>query len=169
MRIVVARCQRVGRLIRLAHTGERELRPEPREFSVIHFRVEVNVPFGARRDLQPVVNRVGSPGRNQVNIHDRARGPGIPLVDRISVRIDLQRAVEMRTRIHRTFALVFHFTAGKDGLTLIIACGQFDPAVKRIHGPAREEVSQLAGSHHHIHAIGPVAAHRGRDSVQGPG
>ena len=44
------------------------------------------------------MDRVGGAGRDQAHVGDRARGPGVALVDRVAVLVEQQAAVEVRAR-----------------------------------------------------------------------
>ena len=116
---------------------------------------------GIFRDEHAVVHRVGRAGRNQAHIHDRARRPRVALVDRIAVRIDLQRPVEVRSLLYRTLAVILDHAAPENGLAFVVGALQFEPGIVGIDGPTGEKVSDLLGAHHHIHA-NRVAAAQGR-------
>ncbi len=68
--------------------------------------------------------------------------------------VELIRPVEMRARIDRPLAVVRHVAAPEDDAAIGIAGLQFQPHVEGIHGAGREEVADLPGSDHHVHARG---------------
>src|SRR5262245_21619225 len=82
-----------------ALTCKRKLCVEPRELAVVQTRFEVNLAFGIRGNLEPIVHRVCRAWRNEADINQRARGPRVAFVDRISVSIDLKGPIEVRTGI----------------------------------------------------------------------
>ena len=55
----------------------------PLEFAVVEFGVERDVFACGFGDVQAEVSGVGGAGRNEVDVDDGARGPGVALVDRI--------------------------------------------------------------------------------------
>ena len=86
---------------------------------------------------------IGRSRRNQAHVHDGAGRPRVPLVDRVAVRIDLQRAVKVRALLDRTFAVVLDLAAPEDGLALVVDALELQPGVVGIDRAAREEVSDL--------------------------
>ncbi len=137
-----------------------ELRVDPGELAVVHPRHQMNVAACVFRDLQPEVNRVCGPRRNQVHVHRRAVGPGVALVGGIAVRVNGQRAVKLRAGIHGALALILHHAAPEEDLALIVGGFQFQPAVEGIDRSSGEEVPHADRAHHHVHASG-LARHNG--------
>ena len=149
--VVVARQQR-RILSRLGLPGVGELRVVARELAVVQLRRELDRPLGVARHRHAEVRHVGRARRNQPHIQHAARLPGIALVDRVAVAIQLVGAVEVRARLHRTLAVLGHAAAPEDDAPVGILGLQFQPDIERVHRAAREEVPDLARAHHHIHA-----------------
>src|SRR5258708_40184175 len=90
-------------------------------------------------------------------------GPGVSLVDRISVRIDEQRTVKVCSFFHGTLAVLFDLAAPEERLAIFIDRLQFQPYIEGIDGSTGEEVADLARSNDDIHAHVAAAPHRGRN------
>ena len=80
-------------------TRVRELRVGVRELPVIEFRRERDRASRVVRDLHAVMRDVGGARRNQTDVLHAARLPGVPLVDRVALPVQLQRAIEMRAAL----------------------------------------------------------------------
>src|SRR5579884_4366281 len=100
--------------------------------------------------MQAIVHGICSAGRNQLYINQRARSPGIALVDRIAVLVDALRAIKVRGLLDRTFAVLLDLSAPEEDLTFVVGGLQFQPDVEGIHCACREEVSNFARAHHYI-------------------
>ena len=107
-------------LLRVRNSGEGKLRAPPGELSITEASVQGDPVPGVLGYVQAVVNRIGGSGRNQVHVDDRARGPGISLVDGIAVIVDLQRAVEMGAFFDWALAAVLDHAAPEDDLSFVI-------------------------------------------------
>ena len=89
------------------------------------------------------------------------------------MRIELQRAVEVRAGIHRTFPVVSRFATPEDHPTFAVTGLKFQPAIESINGTAGEKVAELARPHHDFHSDGITApdsglgATKGRDQLRG--
>ena len=112
------------------------------------------------------MHRVGGAGRNQTHVHDGARGPGVALVDRIAVRIDLERAIKVRALIDRAFAVVLHHAAPENRAAFVVVAFQFEPAIEGIDRAAGEEMADALGAHHNIDANCVAAADGGLHAVE---
>src|SRR5205823_679290 len=139
---------------------EREMRIEPTELAIVEFGVKRNLVASIVRNVEAIVCRVRGPRRNQMNVHNGASCPGVALVDGIAVAIDLQRAIEMRSRLDWAFAAVLNFTAPENGLAFFIGSLQLEPDVERVHGAAGEKVADLARTYDYIDS-GVIAAANG--------
>ena len=87
-----------------------------------------------------------------MSVHGGARCPGVALVDRVAMPIEQQRAVEMGAGFDGAFAVIGRFAAPEDHAAIARARLELEPAVKRVHRAAGEEVSELARAHDHFHA-----------------
>ncbi len=110
------------------------------------------------RNEHAVMHCVCGARRDQAHVNDGARSPGVALVDRVPMGIDLQRAVKVRTFFNRTFAAILNHAAPEDGLAFIVRAFQFQPRIVGIDGASGEKVSDCFGAHHDIHAHGIAAA-----------
>ncbi len=118
---------------------------------MIQLRGQLNRPFRIFRNIQQVVNRVGRARRNRMHIEHAARLPGIALVHLIPIGIKLIRLVEMRSRLNRAFAAVFHLAAPEDHFAGGIGGLKLQPDIERINRAAGEEMPDLARSDNHVH------------------
>src|SRR5439155_490668 len=96
---------------------------------------------------------------DQMDVHDRASGPGVALVDGIAVAIDLQRTIEVRSRFDGTFTVVLDFSAPEEYLAFFISRLQLEPDLEGVHRATWEKVADFAGTHDHVHAGVIAAAH----------
>ena len=135
---------------RLAGVGE--LRVVVRELPVVQLRGEGHRPLRVLRDPHAVVRHVSGAWRDEADVEHAARLEGVALVDRVAVRIELIRLVEVRAGFDRTSPLVGHLPAPVDDLALGIAPFKFEPDVEGVHGAARKEVANPACAHHHVDA-----------------
>ncbi len=83
--------------------------------------------------------------------------------------INLQRTIEMRSRLNPAFAVVLHFPAPENCLAFFIRGLQLEPHIESVHRTAREEVSDLARAHHHIHANVISTPHGRVGAIDGSG
>ena len=86
----MVRCDVAARLIRVRHSGKRKLRIPPGKLAIAQARFQLDMIASIRRNVQAIVNRIGSARRDQVNVNYGATGPGIALVDHVAVAINLQ-------------------------------------------------------------------------------
>src|ERR1051326_2208287 len=82
------------------------------------------------------------------------------------MRINLQRAVEMRTLLDWAMAVVFYHAAPEDGLAFIVFAFQFEPRIVGIDGTAGEEVANFFRAHDYVHAHRIAAPQRRQHAVQ---
>ena len=82
------------------------------------------------------------------------------------MRVELQRAIEVRAGIDRAVAVVRSLAAPENDVAVIIARLEFHPAIESVHGAARKEVADLARADHHLDAHRVAAAHAGLHSPQ---
>src|SRR5690348_12618 len=134
------------------NAGKGELRVVPAEFAVVQLGVQRNFVATVFRNVQVVVHCIGRAWRNQVDVNDGARGPGIALVDDVAVAVNLERTVEMRAGINGAFAVVFDLSAPENGLAFFVGSLEFDPYVEGIHSATGEKVADFARSNDDIHA-----------------
>ena len=132
---------------------------QPRELAITQTRMQRDLVPGILRNVHAIVHGIGRARRNQAHIHHCARRPRVPLVDGIAVRIDLQRAVEVRAFLHRTFAVVFDLATPENRLPFVIRALQFEPGVVRIDGAAGEEMPNFFRAHHYVHAHSVASPH----------
>src|ERR1700674_2996388 len=97
------------------------------------------------RNVQTKMGGVRSARRNEMHVNNGPSGPGITFVYGIAVSIDLQRTVEVRSRLHRTFAIVLHFSAPENRLTFFIGGLELEPDIESVHRATGEEVADFAG------------------------
>ena len=121
---------------------------------------------GIGRDVQAVMNRVGRAGRHEADVRDRSRRPGIALVDRVAVRVELKAAIEMRTRLDRSFPTVSHGAAVQQDTALVVDRFELDPDVEGVHGAAREEMTDLPGADDDLDPDGFSSTDRRRNLVE---
>src|SRR5450755_160650 len=106
-------------------TRKCELRIEPRKLAIAEARGQSNCAAGFFGHLHAEVHGIGSSRRNQTDVHDGARGPGIALIDWIAVSIDLQRAIEVRSLFVWSFAFVLNHPAPENRLALVVDAFEF--------------------------------------------
>src|SRR5260370_40776083 len=94
-----------------------------------------------------------------MHVDHRARRPGVPLIDGIAVPIDLQRTIEVRTRLDRPLTAVFDFSAPENCLLFFIGGLQLKPYIECVHRAAWEEVPDFARAYNHIHARVTASQH----------
>src|SRR5215831_21406888 len=125
--VVVMRSELALRLLRILLSAIGKLRVPPHEFAVVQPGMQMDLFARAFRNMNPIVNRVRRPRRNQMYEHGGPAGPRIAFVDDVSVRVNLLRAIEMRPRFDRAFAAVFYFSAPVEDLPLIVGGLQLEP------------------------------------------
>ena len=64
--------------------------------------------------------------------------------------IELQAAVEVRARIHRSTAAIGGGAAVQQHLAPIVDRRELDPDIERVHGASGKEVPHVAGPHHYL-------------------
>src|SRR5947199_268151 len=104
--------------------------------------------------------------RYQVYIDDRSRRPGVALVNRIAMLVDLKRTIEMRAFFNWTFAVIFDASAPENGLAVVVGGFEFEPCVVGIDGAAGKEVADFLGSNDNIDSHSVTAAQRGAHSIE---
>ena len=116
---------------------------------------------GALGNVQAVVHGVGSARRNQVDVNDGTRGPGIAFVDGIPVLVNLKRAIEVGAGFDRAFAVVLDHAAPENCLSFVVGGLELEPGVVGVHGATREKMADLLCAHYNINTHGvPAAKHR---------
>ena len=164
--VVVRRRDRGALHVGVAHAGVRPLRVPPRELPVVHLRPQRDRPADVVGDPHAVVHRVGRAGRDQADVGDRPRRPGVALVDHVAALVELQAAIEMRAGFHRALAAVLDRAAVKDGAALVVERFELDPDVERVDGAAGEEVADLACPDDDLETDRVAGAHHGVDLAQ---
>ena len=165
--VVVAARDRRGRVRRVALAGERPLREPPGELAVVDPGPQGDAVARVFGHLQPVVDGVGRAGGDQPHVGDRAGGPGVALVDGVAVFVELQAAVEVRAGVHRPAAAVGRRAAVQQHAAPVVHGLELDPDVEGVDRPAGEEVTDVAGAHHHLDAHRFAAPHGRRRQVEG--
>ena len=164
--VVVSVSECKGRLVGIANARVRPLRIPPGELSIIHLGADDDAIAGVGGNLQPVVNRVCGAGRNQPYVGDRARRPGIALVDGISMLVQQEAAVEVGARLHRTSPLVFDAAAVENDPSPVVHRLELDPHVERVDGPAGEEMPDLSRAHDDLEADRLAPPHGRIDAIE---
>ena len=141
-----------------------EMRIEPAELAIVELGVERNFVARIFGNVKTEVCCIRGTRRDQMDVHDRASGPGVALVDGIAVAIDLQRTIEVRSRFDGTFTVVLDFSAPEEYLAFFISRLQLEPDLEGVHRATWEKVADFAGTHDHVHA-GVIAAAHGRVSA----
>src|SRR5262249_45655972 len=100
-------------------------------------------------------------------VHHGATGPGVTLVDGISMSVHLERAIEMRALLDGSLAVVFHLAAPEQDVIFIIGRLQLQPGVISVNRAAWEEVAHLPRAYDDFNHDGLAAANRWRNSVEG--
>src|SRR5580704_19114886 len=103
---------------------------------------------------------------DQVNIDCRACRPGVPFVDVISMCVDQNGMIEMCARLDGTASAVRRHPTPKNHAAIFIRRRKLEPAIESVHGAARKEMTDLARSHHHVHARCITSPHRRRDAIE---
>src|SRR5580692_3882917 len=96
-----------------------------------------------------------------MHIHHGARGPGITFVDAIAMRINLQRAIEVRAFLHRAFAIILDAAAPEYSLALVVRRLQFEPGIVGIYRTTGKEMADFLGADHDIDSD-RISAAKGR-------
>src|SRR6185437_14615701 len=87
-----------------------------------------------------------------------SRGPGIPPSDRVAVLVNQQRAIEMRSGINWTVAIVLDAAAPENDASLVIGRLQRKPAVEGVNRSAREEVAKFHRAQYDVNTHGVTGA-----------
>ena len=103
--VIRARDIRVG-LRRVAHAGIGPLGQPPRELAIVDLRAQEDAVTRVVRYLQPIVDRVGGARCDQSDVGDRTGHPGISLVDRVAVLVELKAPVEVCAGVDRSTTAV---------------------------------------------------------------
>ncbi len=146
--------------------SERPLRVPPCELAIVDLRAEEDSVAGVLRDLQPVVNGVGGPVLDQPHVGHGPRHPGVPLVDRVAVGVELEAPVEVRARIHGSLSLVFDRAAVHEHAPPVVDRFELDPDIERIDGSPGKEMTDFPGPHDDLDADGLAATDGHRDPVE---
>ena len=158
--VIVIRCYAVARFfIGLTHEGE--LRVQPGEFAIAQTRMQRDFIARVFRNRDSVVHSVGRARRDKPHIHYRPCGPGVALIDGVTMRIDLQGAIEVGAFFHRPLAIALYHATPENSLPFFIRALQFKPRVVSIDRAAGEKVSHLLGADDDIHPH-CIAASQGR-------
>src|SRR5712692_8470740 len=145
------------------------MRIEPAELAIVQLGMQRNFVARTFWNVQTKMGGVRRSRRDQMDVNHRASGPRISLVDGIPVPIDLQRTIEVRPRLDRTFAIVLHFPAPENRLAFFICGLQFKPNIESVNCAAGEEVPNFAGAYNDIHASVIAPAHRRIGAIEGSG
>src|SRR5258708_3607780 len=145
------------------------MRIEPAELAVVQLGMQRNSVARIFWYVETIVRGVRRARRNQMHVDDGACGPGVSLVDGIPVPIDLQRTIEVRPRLDRTFAIVLHFPAPENRLAFFICGLQFKPNIKSVNRAAGEEVPNFAGAYNDVHASFIAPTNRRIGAIDGSG
>ena len=121
------------------------------------------------RNVQAKVRGVRRAWRDQMNVNNGASGPGVALVNRIAVPIDLKRTIEVSSRLDRAFAIVFNFSAPENDLAFLICGLQLEPGIESINGATWEKVADLPSADYNIHASIAAPAHSCIGAIDGSG
>jgi len=166
------------RLVRL--TRKRKLCAKPGKFTIAEPRRQRNLAARFLGDLHPEVHVSAAPGGIRRTYTTAARGPGVAFVNRIAMRVHLQRAVEMRALFDRTFAVILTMPLQK-----IVCLCRRRPSVRarcHRHRPCRGEKMSTrlvrtttstrtvsAATHGGVHAIERRSDRRSLRVVAGAG
>ena len=164
--VVIRFRDRWRRLRRVALAGVGPLGEPPGKLAIVDLRAQGDAIAGVLRDLQPVVDGVGRARRNQAHIRHRAGHPGVPFIDRVAVLVELQAAVEVRARVHRTAAPVLSHPAVEQDTPLFVHRLEFHPHVEAVDGPAWKEVPDVACADDHLYPDRLSASHGDRYLVE---
>ena len=164
--VVVAGLQREALVRGIAPSRERPLRVPPRELPVVDPGPEPDGVAAVLGDGQAIVDGVRGPGRDEPDVGQRTRHPGVALVDGVAVVVEQEAAVEVRPALHRPLASVLHGAAVEDGAPAVVGGQELHPHVEGVHRPAGEEVADLPRPHHHLEAHRFAAGHGGGDPVE---
>src|SRR5713101_4319124 len=145
------------------------MRIEPTELAVVQLGMQRDFVTRLFRNVETIMRRVCRARGDQMDVDNRPRGPGVSFVDGIPVPIDLQRTIEVRPRLDRTFAIVLHFPAPENRLAFFICGLQFKPNIESVNCAAGEEVPNFAGAYNDIHASVIAPAHRRIGAIEGSG
>ncbi|MBP1607688.1 MAG: hypothetical protein H6Q08_3062 [Acidobacteria bacterium] len=115
---------------------------------------------------QPVVHGVGRAWRDEPNVGDRTRGPGIPLVDGVAAFVEHEAPIKVRGRVDRPAPPVLDESAVQEHLALVVHGLQLDPHVECVDGPPGKEVPDVARSHHHVDTNRLASSHDGIDAIE---
>src|SRR5208283_1414951 len=162
---------RVALVFVLAFTfaGKRELRVKPRELAIAESRSQSNLAAGLLRNLHAKVHGVSSAGWNETHIYHGARCPGVALVNRIAVRIHLQRTIEVCAFFNRSLAVVLDHATPENRLAFVVDAFKFEPGVISVNRPSGEEMADAFGAHHDINANGVSATHGSLHTIKRSG
>src|SRR4051812_24235858 len=92
----------------------------PRKLAVVEASFHLDFVAGVWRNMEPEMDGVRGAGRNEAYVHNRSRSPRIPLVNRIAVRVDHERAIKMGALFDRPFAVVLDLAAPEEDLPFIV-------------------------------------------------
>src|SRR6266851_8102419 len=120
------------------------MRIEPTELAVVQLGMQRDFVTRIFRNVKTIMRRVCRARGDQMDVDNRPRGPGVSFVDGIAVPINLQRTIEVRPRLDRTFAAVLHLSAPENCLAFLIRGLKLKPDIEGVHRSAGEEVPDLA-------------------------
>src|SRR5207237_6415468 len=92
--------------------------------------------------------------------------PGVALVDRIAVLVELQAAIEMRAGIDRPAPLVGDAAAVEQYAAAVVDRLELHPHVERVDRAGRKEMPDLARAHDDFHAHRLATLHRHRHAIE---
>src|SRR5262249_26874498 len=109
-------------------------------------------------NVQSVMNSIRRAWWHQSHISYRARHPRVTLVDRISMFVELEAAVEVGARFDRTAPSIVDFAAVKNCLPLVVYRLQLDPNIERVDCSSRKKVPDFSCSYYDFdaHRIAPT-------------
>src|SRR5713226_10728784 len=109
------------------------MRIEPAELPVVEPSMQGDLVAGIFRNVETIVRRVRRARRNQMDVDNGTSRPGVAFIDGIAVPINLQGAIEVRTRLDRALAIVFDSSAPDNRFTFFVGDLQLKPDIESDH------------------------------------
>src|SRR5215475_5229611 len=122
-------------------------------------RIEIDAAVGALGNSHAVMDRVRCSRRYQPDVRERARGPGIPFIDGISVAVELQRAIEVCALFDGTLSAVFDHAAPEDDAPGVVGSLKLEPHIESVDCASRKEMSNLACANDDVHSVRLPGSH----------
>ena len=85
-----------------------------------------------------------------MGIDDCARSPSVALVDDVTVSIDEERPIAVRTRLHRAAPLICDRATPKQDLAIFVNRFELYPNVKCVNRPTWEKMADSSIAHHDL-------------------